>query len=78
MFKENFAHDYDNSSNQETVYRQSVRQWVHGPYQPPVKTNEDGTDEALIDFSHLADLSAEERTVALKAERKLFENLCAQ
>ena len=70
-----FAHDYDHS-NQETVY-QVVRQWVHGPYQE-APTTHDGTDvEVPIDFSYLADLSAEERTVALKAERKLFENFAA-
>ena len=50
---------------------------MHGPYQE-APTAHDGTDvEVPIDFSYLADLSAEERTVALKAERKLFENFAA-
>jgi len=72
-----FGSDYDNGSNLETVY-QAVRQWVHGPYQPPVKTDEDGTTiEVPIDFSYLAELPAKKRTVALKAERKLFENFSA-
>ena len=71
-----FACDYDGQSNLEMVY-QAVRQWVHGPYQEAI-TAEDGTEvEVPIDFSYLAALSAEERTVVSKAERSFFENLCA-
>ncbi len=64
----------DNESTLEAVY-QVVRQWVHGPHQTPVEAAEGEDVEMPIDFSYLDALSVEERTVALKAERKLFENV---
>lgn len=72
-----FAHNYRNSSNVESVYK-TVRQLVHGPHQTVVDSDghdQDENGEAPMDFSYLEALSAEERTKALKAERKLYENL---
>ena len=76
-----FAHNYRNSSNLESVYK-TVRQLVHGPHQTVVdsdghdqgENDEHDEGEAPMDFSYLEALSAEERSKALKAERKLYEN----
>ena len=67
-----FDDTYSNKTNLESVYA-VVRQWVHGV--SSTVGNSDDESEQPIDFSHLQSLSLSERRVALKAERKLFENV---
>jgi hypothetical protein len=72
-----FDKDYSNKENLESTYA-LVRQWVHGPHQSAAESTD--VETKPIDFSYLDAVSQPQRVIALKAERKLFENaeLCTR
>ena len=68
---------YKHSATLESAY-QVVRQWVHGPHQVANQSVDSSENTSVpIDFSYLAEWAPKQRTVALQAERLLFENSVA-